>query len=159
MKELRHAPAPARRGPHKTDETKNLPDATTATTSPRYSSHPPAKTPWRQRKKSQEIPYGGWLSAGRRDARLSQPRAPAAIDGGEPRHRGRRLSQLPGQPTEQNRRHGGRRRSRLETPNLHKAQRRRQSPALYPPKDLLQRDDLSLAFYEPYLELLCLLDG
>jgi hypothetical protein len=78
VKELRHAPAPTRRNPHKTDETKNLPDATTATTSPRYSSHPSAKTPWRQRKKSQEIPYGGRLCAGERNVRLYlQPRAPA----------------------------------------------------------------------------------
>ncbi len=89
VKELRHAPAPTRRGPHKAGEVENLPDATTATTSPRYSSHPPAKTPWRQRKKSQETPYGGRLCAGERDARLYlQPRAPS-IDGGEPRHCGR----------------------------------------------------------------------
>jgi hypothetical protein len=54
--ELRHAPAPTRRGPHKAGEVENLPDATTATTSPRYSSHPPAKTPWRQRKKESRNP-------------------------------------------------------------------------------------------------------
>ena len=79
-------PPPARRGPHKTDETKNLPDATTATTSPRYSSHPPAKTSWRQRKKrvKKSPTAGGCL---REDVRLSQPRAPAT-------HRRRRAAPL-----------------------------------------------------------------
>ncbi len=89
VKELRHASALARRGPLKTDGTKNLPDATTATTSPRYSSHPLQRRRGGNEKKSQEIPYGGRLSAGRRDARLYlQPRAPS-IDGGEPRQCGR----------------------------------------------------------------------
>ena len=55
---------------------------------PQILKPPPAKTPWRQRKKSQEIPYGGRLSAGRRDARLYlQPRAPAT-------HRRRRAAPL-----------------------------------------------------------------
>jgi hypothetical protein len=89
MKELRHAPAPTRRGPHEADEIKNLLDAVTATTSPRYSSHPPAKTPWRQRKKEKKSPTaGGYAQGSATRAYLSRGLRPP-IDGGEPRHCGR----------------------------------------------------------------------
>jgi hypothetical protein len=90
---------------------------------PKTSQMPPppdAQATPRQRrrdgngKKSQEIPYGGRLCAGERNARLSQPRAPSI--GGEPRHCGRPRETGPEQPAEQNRRHGGRRRSRSKPP-------------------------------------------
>ena len=86
VKELRHAPAPARRGPHEAYETKNLPDATTATTSPRYSSHPPAKTPWRQRKKESRNPLRRAAVCGK------TRRAPISAEG--PLHRRRRAAPL-----------------------------------------------------------------
>jgi len=121
--------APTRRGPFKTDETKNLPDATTATTSPRYSSHPPAKTPWRQRKKTQEIPYG----CAREDATrayLSRGLRPP-IDGGEPRHCGRPKEVRPAPGTARRAEQKARRQmgETFETPNLHKAQRQRAKPS------------------------------
>jgi len=55
------------------------------------------------------------LPAGKRDARLSQPRAPS-IDGGKSRYGVRPRETRPEQPTEQNRRRGGRRRSRSKPP-------------------------------------------
>ena len=100
------------------------------------------------------------LSAGKRDARLSQLRAPApSIDGGKSRHGVRPREIRPEQPAEQNRRRGGRRRSRSKPPRGTSTKRRDrgQSSALCPPKDLIKRDDFSFAFYEPYLEFLCLL--
>jgi len=65
----------------------------------------------------------------------------------------------PEQPAEQNRRRGGRKRSRLETANGHLHDTQKQRTRLRPPKDLIQRDDFSFAFNEPDAKLLCLLDG
>jgi len=56
VKELRHAPAPARRGPHKTDETKNLPDATTVPPPPDTQAIPRQRRRGGNEKKSQENP-------------------------------------------------------------------------------------------------------
>ena len=84
------------------------------------------------------------LSAGRRDARLSQPRAPS-IDGGKSRHGVRPRETRPEQPAERNRRRGGRWGRRSRPPKGTPKRRTR----LRPPKDLLQRYDFSFAFDEP----------
>jgi hypothetical protein len=101
--------APTRRGPHKADEAENLLAAT--------ASHLPRSAP-RQRCPATRMnktikSVTSRLSAGRRGACLSQPRAPS-IDGGKLRHGVRPRETRPEHPAEQNRRRGGRwgRRSR-----------------------------------------------
>jgi len=84
------------------------------------------------------------------------------MDGGEPRHCGRPKEVRPAPGTA----HRAEQKARLQTeetsrdpPTSTRRKDRGQSPALYPLKDLIKRDDFSLTFNEPYLEFLCLLDG
>jgi hypothetical protein len=127
LKELRHAPAPTRRGPHKTDETENLPDATTAT--------PDTQATPRQRchggnKKEPRNPLRRAAVRGRAQRAPISAEAPS-IDGGEPRHCGRPKEVKPAPGTTRRAEQKARRQTKepLETPNLHKAQRQRAKPS------------------------------
>jgi hypothetical protein len=134
--------APTRRGPHKADEAENLLAAT--------ASHLPRSAP-RQRCPATRMnktikSVTSRLSAGRRGACLSQPRAPS-IDGGKPRHGVRPRETRPEQPCRAEQKARRQMGETFETPKGHLQETQRQRTRLRPPKDLLQRDDFSFAFY------------
>jgi len=81
------------------------------------------------------------------------------IDGGEPRHCGRPKEVRPAPGTAHRAEQKARRQmgETFETPKGHLHDTQKQRTRLHPPKDLLQRDDLPPALYEPDAKLFCLL--
>ncbi len=82
-----------------------------------------------------------------------------SIDGGKSRHGVRPRETRPEQPRRAEQKARRQTEESFETAKRHLHDTQKQRTRLRPPKDLLQRHDFSPALYEPYLELLCLLDG
>ncbi len=86
VKELRHAPAPTRRGPPQNRRDQKPPRCHHSHHLPQILKPPPAKTPWRQRKKESRNPL-------RRAAVCGKTRR-ATISAEGPLHRRRRAAPL-----------------------------------------------------------------